>query len=284
MPTAPARPCRHPMCPATTNDGSGYCDTHRRQDGKRRYRDKGDLYDRGRGTSTERGYGTREWRPIRDAVLRGEPLCRRCRASGYRKPADLVHHIDRNPRNNSHTNLEPLCYRCHAEEHGAYKGMESIHRPDFHLPGCPVMMVCGPPGSGKSSYASDNAGPEDMIIDLDVIMASISGGLYKDHCDQELVRQALQKRNGILKELKNKTTGKVYYIVSLPDKDARAWWKEKLGARVIVLEVPADECIRRIHADGRRPQGLKELNVQLVKEWWENYQRNHGEVALGPGG
>lgn len=105
MPVRPKRPCRHSGCPELVI-GGGYCDKHKRQLQKER--------DARRGSSSVRGYGS-HWRKVRQRILQAEPLCRRCAVQGILEPAEHVHHIDGDPRNNRADNLEPLCARCHNE-------------------------------------------------------------------------------------------------------------------------------------------------------------------------
>ena len=69
-----------------------------------------------RATATERGYNG-QWKKIRDLKIKRNPLCERCYAKGFVVKAVLVHHKDRNPRNNESGNHESLCNHCHALEH-----------------------------------------------------------------------------------------------------------------------------------------------------------------------
>jgi len=87
--------------------------TQAEYDGKPDYRKQSD---RDRGFSAERGYD-RRWRKVRAVKLRKNPLCERCLDEGRTKAADLVHHKDRNSKNNRHNNLEALCISCHDIEH-----------------------------------------------------------------------------------------------------------------------------------------------------------------------
>ena len=87
--------------------------TQSQYDGKPDYRKQ---HDWDRGTTTERGYGAR-WQRIRKAYLSKHPLCERCLTDERTRAADLVHHKDRNPRNNRYDNLESMCNACHDVEH-----------------------------------------------------------------------------------------------------------------------------------------------------------------------
>jgi hypothetical protein len=73
-------------------------------------------YELMRGTATERGYNW-NWHKVRNIKLSETPLCERCEKNGKVTIAVLVHHRDRNPRNNMGNNLESLCVLCHEKEH-----------------------------------------------------------------------------------------------------------------------------------------------------------------------
>lgn len=69
-----------------------------------------------RPSANSRGYDW-NWRKIRAAVLRGEPLCRECRTvRGLLVPAEHVDHIKPLSQGGTHDleNLQPLCHSCHS--------------------------------------------------------------------------------------------------------------------------------------------------------------------------
>jgi 5-methylcytosine-specific restriction protein A len=106
----PLKPCKHPGCRKLSQ--TGYCEEHQKVVEKN-YRNR---QDEKRGTATERGY-TWNWHKVRNMKLSENPLCERCEKNGKITIAVLVHHRDRNPRNNLEDNLESLCGMCHQEEH-----------------------------------------------------------------------------------------------------------------------------------------------------------------------
>lgn len=115
MPNLPARPCRHPGCSALVRDGSGRCSKHqelKKQDDKRRQQ----QYDQARGSSAQRGYGSR-WQKARDGFLQNHPLCAECERAGKVTAAVVVDHViphkgDKNLFWDSE-NWQPLCKACH---------------------------------------------------------------------------------------------------------------------------------------------------------------------------
>ncbi len=116
MPSRVPQPCRKPGCRKLSKDGSGWCEIHKNNDKKQA--------DAKRGTATERGYDW-QWQKIRKQKLKMNPLCERCSKS---RPAELVHHKDRNSKNNEWENLESLCQSCHEIEHKDERFVNKIIR------------------------------------------------------------------------------------------------------------------------------------------------------------
>ncbi len=108
MPVKPGRQCRFPGCPAVVSDSSGYCPEHQRQVSVQ--------YERTRETAVKRGYDTR-WNKIRKMVLAASPMCQCEDCKGRRLPADCVHHLNGNPKDNRMENLLAMNGRCHSRMH-----------------------------------------------------------------------------------------------------------------------------------------------------------------------
>jgi hypothetical protein len=131
-----------------------------------------------------------------------------------------------------------------------------------------VMLVCGPPGCGESTYVANNAGPSDTVIDLDEIKAKLSGlPIYQ--ADYSWLDPALAERNRQLAALAEAPANHTaWVIVSAPSDKLRGWWRKKLGAKVVVLlALPAVDCERRIRADERRRPVLHS-HLAEVADWW----------------
>lgn len=110
MPKRPNKLCNFPSCPEYQTE-KGYCEKH--------FKIVSAKYEKQRETAVKRGYTSR-WHKLRKWKLNKNPLCEIC---GIRPEgiivveADLVHHIDKNPKNNKEENLQSLCRHCHDEIH-----------------------------------------------------------------------------------------------------------------------------------------------------------------------
>ena len=107
MPARIARPCRKARCPGTTTDRQGYCSEHQESNWK-------GWQDR-KGSSTQRGYGSK-WQKLRKVILeRDNHLCQECLKTGRLQQASLVDHMTPKAQGGTDApeNLQSLCYPCH---------------------------------------------------------------------------------------------------------------------------------------------------------------------------
>ena len=106
MPRKPNRPCRHPACPALSDQA--YCSLHR-----------GAYL---RESAHQRGYDAK-WRAARKRYLKRHPLCELCKARGELSPATVVDHIVPHRGDMQlfwdQSNWQPLCKHCHDRKTGS---------------------------------------------------------------------------------------------------------------------------------------------------------------------
>lgn len=117
MPIRPQHKCRYPGCIALTR--VTYCEKHYHIK-QEQIKAAQERYGKERGTSTQRGYGSRH-ATNRDRLLKEKPLCERCKANGIVRVSMVYHHKDHNQFNTSDENKEALCFECHEIEHGRRK-------------------------------------------------------------------------------------------------------------------------------------------------------------------
>jgi hypothetical protein len=144
----------------------------------------------------------------------------------------------------------------------------------------PLTIICGAPASGKSHYVLAHACRGDLVIDLDVIAARLSGRSLHDW-NQTVFDAALRRRNVILGMLSKRCSWPAaWFIVGEPRAEWRAWWQEMLRpSAIVVLETSADVCLRRIALDPGRAANAARMS-EIVTQWWATYERRAGKEVV----
>ncbi len=261
---AAPKPCIHPGCRALVRDGTSRCPEHRK---------KASNFTK-RLSRHERGYGS-SWDRLRQVVLqRDGGLCQACLADGFVKPGNLVDH--KVPKAEGGTddlgNLQVLCKVCHDNKtalESARGGRAVAYQPEWlPMPRVPVQAVCGPPGSGKSTYVRERAQPGDLVLDVDEIAVELTRKpLY--HATSDEVAAALRVRNKRLADLAavDCPYPRAWLIVTGSTPEVRDFWARKLGRPVHVLTTTKAEWMERIRADPRRPPAAQRAAIEAVLRW-----------------
>jgi hypothetical protein len=238
-------------------------------------------------------YSSAAWIALRDAERAAAGGV--CRTPGCGKPGHTVDHTVEirdggarlDPRN-----ARLLCQSCHILKTNAARRARSdresdvaaANHPDWLKPSLiPLLIVCGPPGAGKSTWAREQLGKGGLLIDLDEIMAELSSlPLYQ--AGREWLNPAIRRRNSLLGCLSRPARwARAALIVTEPAAERREWWATKLRpASVVVLETSEGVCIDRLNADPRREARRIEI-AEAVHTWWSRYTRRVGDVIV-PGG
>ena len=259
MPRAAKKPCKKPGCPNLTN--GGYCEAHKSDARKDRAPDT-------RPSAQARGYG-RRWRRLRKMVLARQPLCEDCIERGQVTPASEVHHIV--PRveggPDSFENLQALCKPCHSRKTG-----RAQRRQVWQCSTIPVTIVCGPPGSGKTTLVRERASVGDLIVDVDALFAALSGCDWYDK-PAGLLPFVMEARDAVIRRLARESEVRRAWIITAESDYAKLQaMKQQLGAKeLLLLDVSANECLRRISRDKRREERW-ELWEPIVNGWWRTFE------------
>ena len=217
-------------------------------------------------------YRSKEWTNLLQ-VLRNERidsqgniLCEECGKPIVRAYDCIGHHITHLTEENytdANISLNPdnialVHHRCHNRIHSKLSYSQRQ-----------VYVVYGSPLSGKSSYVAEAMSEGDLIIDLDNIWQCVSG------CERYTKPQRLNAivfsvRDNLLESVRYRR-GKwlnAYIIGGYPFTAERERLAESLGARLVYIDTPKDECINRLSAceDRDREQWLK-----YIEDWWLQY-------------
>lgn len=220
------------------------------------------------------------------------PLCERCALAGVDTWATTVdHRIPVEQRPDLRLCMENLESQCDYHHDVVKQREESAFRasgkPPWLEPSLvPLVIVCGPVASGKSTYCAHHAGARDLIIDLDVIGSRLSGLPFTHDWNRHHLDAALRERNALLGALAKGDAptrwARAWLIVSEPTSEGRAWWQEKLEPdAVVVLETPPGLCIERARGDRDR-DGRMDMATQAIGEWWQRYEPRDGETIVRP--
>lgn len=237
-------------------------------------------------------YNTARWKRLRALKLSEDPTCAPCEARGVIRQASHVDHIVAMAKGGeSFPDLEGLmsmCASCHsikttALDRAGGKGvgikgcnahglpMDTEH-PFFGREASPATLVCGPPGSGKTSYVAARRRPGDLVLDLDAIQSALSGEPWY-MAGAEILPFACQARDAVIDRLRRPHDLRHAWIITSGPKLAdRHPLAESLAASVVVLEVSAAECKLRLEADERRPLTTRLRLSEVIDGWWEAYQ------------
>lgn len=264
MPAAAPRPCTTPGCRRLIPYGQ-QCPDHPRNWAKQ---------DKKRGNRHQRGYGN-DWVKLRNSImLRDKGLCQPCLAAGKVAPATEVDHIVPKAEGGSDYpgNLQAICNACHSVKTAFESRGESAQAMPEWLPKprVPVVVIAGPPGSGKREYANSIASSTDLVIDLNEIAAkqqNVSVDLASS-LPKPARMMAIRVRNRLLASLASIdcSYGKALLTVIAGKPEHRQWWVSKLNASLVVMTAPKDECRARIRAMGL--PAVRELElIHLIDTW-----------------
>lgn len=267
MPYAAKRPCAAPGC-ARLAATARYCEQHAAKIGFSST-SKSEV-DRARGSRHERGY-TNAWVKASRAFRLAHPLCRQCEREGRLTPTAVTDHIVPHKGDRElfwdTSNWQPLCKRCHDSKTAREDGPAQAMPEWMPTPTCEVILVCGPPASGKTTLVKERAQAGDTVIDLDDILAELSG-LPRYAAPLEWLSRGLRERNRRIANLSRAASDHRAWVIATAPRHKRGWWVSKLVPReLIVLKVEEHVCAARVLADATRV-AVRDRQLAAIRGWW----------------
>jgi len=141
-------------------------------------------------------------------------------------------------------------------------GMVGARHPDF----CEITVVGGRPGSGKSTYVYRELKPGDLVVDFDAIAMAVSGQPEHQR-DERLVPFVHAAEKALLERLRYPhAVPRAWVLTARPSPEGRVRLAESLNGRLIDIDTPLEECIRRIESDPGRPP-LDDAFRAYIESW-----------------
>lgn len=274
MPTKPKHACLKPGCPNLVASGNSYCPEHKAS--------RTNDYEKKRLSPSKRGYDAR-WYKYSAKYRKDHPLC--VNYPECHKETDVVDHIV--PVNQGGDfwdpgNHQPMCKPCHdrktAQESGGFKNKK---RGFNFISTVNVTVVCGPPGSGKSSYVTSRMKWGDLVIDMDVLYHAISM-LPKYEKPDVLLPFVCEARDAAINRLCRPNDIRTAWIITSGAKRSdRERFKDSRNkrVRVVVMETSPNECMKRINQDTAR-SGKAQVWRGLIESWWKAYESSDDDIVV----
>lgn len=125
--------------------------------------------DKVRGTKQQRGYGG-EWERISKMKRDESPICEVCGDAAATQVDHIIPFTDANdPRRTQWSNLQSICNACHSWKSNVANN--EVAR---------VYVVCGEPGTGKSTFCQRFRPSTAALFDLDIIAEAMNAGWRKN--------------------------------------------------------------------------------------------------------
>ena len=232
-------------------------------------------------------YNGKTWRKTRESYYNSQfGICERCG-----NPGKIVHHKQYITPDNindptitlSFDNLELLCKPCHDAEHEVGKYWREYKQkpltPGYTFDECgnlvpayDVSIVYGAPGSGKTTYVREHMTKGDMIVDLDILLQSITDqDMYEGNKD--LMPYVFDMRDALYDgiEKRKASFNHCWIIAGLPSKAERKMLAERMKAKLIYIEATKEECTDRILSDNKRSD--KHLHLKYLNNYFKRFEK-----------
>lgn len=221
-------------------------------------------------------YGSYQWKKLSQKQKREYPYCQwvyedgtMCRSTDRLASDHKIPILD-GGQPLLQSNLQSLCHHHHSIKTGQETG-SFIGRPH-------TTIICGPPGSGKTTYVMERAKQYDVILDLDRILGALN--TKTSHIKPTyLMRCAWEMRDALIDHIQvARDIPRVWIIEGAPLLKRRHGLRDRLHAEVILLLPTPQQCKDRIKNAQDRDQSAPWDT--WIDEWFEKYEPSSLDIVI----
>ena len=180
----------------------------------------------------------------RNLILERGIVCEHCGEHILKSHELILHHkifLTEENVNDYDISLNPenimiVHHKCHNEIHERF-GSYTRH----------IYLVYGPPGSGKTTFVRESAGPNDIVIDMDSIfeMISINARYTKPNTLSSVAFGVRDCMMDMIRVRRGKWSS-AYIVGGFPRVGERERLCQMYGAEEVFIECEKDECLSRV--------------------------------------
>ena len=207
---------------------------------------------------------TGPWQRIRKQILERDNHTCQINAPGCTTHATQVDHITPVSQGGQWwepTNLRAACAKCNASR------PENHQKEKWRTHKTRIVLVQGPPCSGKTTWVKENKGRRDLIIDYDAIQAALGydGGHNGDH----LHHPTMTARSALLRALREAKydIGRAWIISANPD--ATTMFPHH---KVVTINPGKEICYQRATEQGRPRTTLRYIDQWFADDDGDQHQ------------
>lgn len=132
-----------------------------------------------------------------------------------------------------------------------------------------ITIVCGAPGSGKSTYVRERYKSGDVVVDMDVLALALTTPDVEPYTYSDLVRQvAFHARQAAVKEAlklaQSNRSINVWIIHTDPGANQVSAYRI-LGAKLVWLDPGKEVCLERVAS---RPARSAKIADKVIREYY----------------
>lgn len=138
----------------------------------------------------------------------------------------------------------------------------------------PISIICGPPGSGKTTHVMQRMRVGDLVIDLDRIWKAISFQPTYEK-PEGLLPYVLAVREALYETiLTGIDEGHVWIITGGASRIEREHLRQRFNnAEIVIIKTEPQQCACNIAGDECRSDKVEEYR-DPIQQWWSEYRRS----------